>query len=237
MFVVVEYDSPFGNQIVLEARESIFAFIDVEERKRVMLAPCPHIGRCPFSETIPVIPMAGKENPLYCRFSQRLQLTRYMMSLFGRKRSDPNLVDVGYTYVAFHKPSRETHHLHDRAGLSDDEDTAKNPLAAVVIVEEEQMPETRKARIVQTPPKKRSGHVIISLCTPEGHLSERIYSRSLGKDWYTSGRKAHLGDAIAIPPLKQPKQTKTQLIMAAMRAKQGKALALKAVNTLTTNPV
>lgn len=64
-----------------------------------------------------------------------------------------------------------------------------------VILTKEQ-PQALPSRIIATP-KRRSGHVILPLCTPSG-LKEQTVARSQ-KELYKQARKADWGDSFSEP--------------------------------------
>ena len=61
-----------------------------------------------------------------------------------------------------------------------------------------------------TKPLKKTGHVILDVCSPDGTLAKITISQSMGKDFYTSARKSKCGDNIVIPVSKDEIKVKVR---------------------------
>lgn len=134
--LIVEPGTPEGFERIRAVRKQLI------EAGGYMVAPCPHIVKCP---------MEGGD---WCHFFVRVERS----SLHRRiKEGDLGYEDEKYSYVMF----------------------SKTPVA---------LPETRVLRH----PMRRSGHVKLTLCTPQGLKLETITKKS--GDLYRQAKKADWGD-------------------------------------------
>jgi hypothetical protein len=75
------------------------------------------------------------------------------------------------------------------------------------------------ARVI-TPPIKKTGHVVMDLCTPMGSWARHVWSKSKsGTLGYTAARKSHWGDMWPLPLTDTTDRTPTYQLTAAQTAR------------------
>lgn len=134
-------------------------------------------------------PMTGTGN--WCHFKQRVQLLREQ----GKAGVLQNHQDIPYSFAVFQKQAS--------VGCSFDQPSPPGT-------------EGPWGRLVRKP-RKKGGHVILEICSPSGSLDELTVSKSRGKDWYTSARKARWGDGFEMPESLLKKAVKPRSFDAALR--------------------
>lgn len=133
-------------------------------------------------------PLAGTGK--WCHFKQRVQLLREQ----GKAGVVQNHQDIPFSFAVFQK----------QASVGGSTEQPSPPGT-----------EGPWGRLVRRP-RKKGGHVILDICSPSGELEEVTVSKSRGKDWYTSARKARWGDGFEMPgslskKLRKPKKFDAEL--------------------------
>ncbi|KAM3586768.1 37S ribosomal protein S22 [Umbelopsis sp. WA50703] len=166
VLVLIERGTPVGFQIIAQAREWILENnSDVQEPVVHVVAPCPHDKPCPLFRGEPLQPDRD-----WCHFSQRVERPKFLMKT---KHSKVNVEDAKYSYVVLRR----------------------GPRPNVTTAEQEDL-ETEAyswPRLI-TPPLKKSKHVVMDVCSPEGEIQRMIIPKSQGKIPYRDARKSAWGD-------------------------------------------
>lgn len=82
--VIIEPGTPHGFSRIMQARDLLI------DKKAQLIAPCPHMGACPFS----------KDKERWCHFSLRLERTEWQMAA---KKASLGYEDEKYCYLIFAK--------------------------------------------------------------------------------------------------------------------------------------
>ncbi|KAJ1919353.1 37S ribosomal protein S22 [Mycoemilia scoparia] len=197
--VIVDRGTPQGAKIVMEARNWILEHSKPEstngEASVHTVAPYSHDMPCPFLNT--------KE---WSHYSQRVQRPTFTMKT---KHSKSNREDLKYSYVILRRGSRPQQSA-----------TTGNPPSTVDISESTQGTSTSTdqqdkdsnnnleqlalasyswPRVI-SPALKRSGHVIVEVCTDKGRLERRIFTKSHNPQAYRDARKVAWGDLFPHEP-------------------------------------
>lgn len=128
------------------------------------MAPCSHDKACP---------MAGTSR--WCHFQQRLQRPRFMMDV---KKAKSNLEFGNYSYIIIRRGKRPEMPI-----LSEETKTDDFYLQSTY----------HWGRIVDQP-SKRGSHAHIKMCSTNGAIENKVYTKSQGSGIYRDARKAHWGD-------------------------------------------
>ncbi|BGP15039.1 37S ribosomal protein S22 [Rhodosporidiobolus nylandii] len=231
VIVVVDRGTPAGSRMVIEAREQLLMYgrrevarargafeveVDqelldagfeivpdgVEEDVEVdpslgsfVVAPCPHDGACPLHNS----------TKAFCHFSQRVQNPAFLRHTKHTTRGQD---DAKFSYVVVRRGQRPL----PASPVEHEADTAASADGAVVVhdrsMREPEAPldvgeELARPRIV-APPMKRSGHVILEVCSPTGDIERHTIPKSQGRQAYYDARKAAWGDAFPHAPKNGP---------------------------------
>ncbi|KAL9607276.1 MAG: hypothetical protein Q9167_007798 [Letrouitia subvulpina] len=180
------------------------------KEKGMIVAPCTNHAKCPMY----LMPGKSVGRKDFCHFNQRFLRPPYLQRILGM--SHRNHEDIQYSYVAVQRgvDQRELrnvqqgHQAADAAfagykGEVDNRHTKQSSVNGPPISDEFQ--ESNAETIDPLgfprnvlPPIKRSGHIILDLCTPAGKLERWIVPRSFGKQAYLDARKAKWGDLWAL---------------------------------------
>ncbi|KAM0788738.1 hypothetical protein ACM66B_002830 [Microbotryomycetes sp. NB124-2] len=205
VIVIIDRGTPAGSRTVIEAREQLLMFgrrgMDAAEEFGVdpdapapgsfVLAPCPHDGKCPLHHS----------TKSFCHFSQRVQSPRFLRQTKHTTRGED---DAKFSYVAVQRGQRPTSVLPEAVEIVDgDETITLEPAVAPPQVSEEKEAEMLWPRLV-APPMKRSGHVILEVCTSGGQLEHHTIPKSQGRQPYYDARKVAWGDTFPHAPKNGP---------------------------------
>lgn len=181
----------------------------------MIIAPCTNHTTCPMYSRHGGL--QDKRN--CCHFEQRYIRPPFLQSLLGAK--DKNYEDVKFSYLAVMRGrdlrSEQSKLLqgdeatdrafagyeHESEQSLDEDEVTFDPTAPAI-------PETARISVPGSvphslnlpravlPPLKRTGHVIIDLCTPSGRLERWTVPRSFSKQAYRDARKSSWGDLWAL---------------------------------------
>ena len=202
-FVAVERGSPEGSQAVLDLRRRVLGLREKDtaqdepelaEGEEVwpppkpdwrqgelggtpqVLAPCPHSVECPLDKTWKGGEATGaRKNGTWCHFAERVPIPKPM-----RHRARARGVTLPSD-----RPVRLSYVVIER----DHSDAAS---------------EAEHARITQAP-LKRSGHVVMDACMPEGGPLQRFVVAKSHGDGYKVARKSKWGDTFPAEHVPAPK--------------------------------
>lgn len=167
-----------------------------------IIAPCTSHAKCPMY----LIPGISRQRKDYCHFSQRFVRPAYLQRMLGAK--DRNHDDVKFSYVAVQKGvpwdaadgGAEVKGLRgeratERAFEGFDVDDADLPSSSSSTTAPPAPAHfTHPPPRLLLPPLKRTGHIILDLCTPSGTLERWTVTKSFGRQPYRDARKARWGD-------------------------------------------
>lgn len=182
----------------------------IEKEKGMLIAPDTHHERCPMYTRDGKSP--GRRD--YISYMQRYHRPPYMNNILFDEKSH-NHEDVQFSYVAVQRGIDLREVLNIEQGeaatavafagyeskekqienMKKNEDRKGNP-APLHLVKETTHP-LSLPRIVY-PPIKRTGHIILDVCTPAGKIERWIVARSTSKLAYKAARKAQWGDLWAL---------------------------------------
>lgn len=190
----------------------------LQKEKGMIVAPCTNHSSCPMWQK-----GSTKGRKDLCHFEQRYIRPPFLQKMLGAK--DKNHEDVSFSYLSVMR-GRDLRDEHEEAITQGDEATdrafvgyedmsiaptmagleeAFDPTApAVADVDEVYgQPEStgphslRLPRMI-LPPLKRTGHVILDVCTPSGTLERWTVPRSFSKQAFRDARKSSWGDLWAL---------------------------------------
>ncbi|PSK34892.1 hypothetical protein B9Z65_1475 [Elsinoe australis] len=236
-----------GNDVVAEdvtepGEGNVFGVRDKE--KGMIVAPCTNHAGCPMY-TKPGM-SAGRKD--YCHFEQRYIRPPYLQKLLHAK--DKNHEDVQFSYLSIMR-GRDLRAQNEQALVQGDAATSRafkgyedednldiapdrfDPTAPAIDEDFTFTNQTSAGPNGLTlpravfPPLKRTGHVILDLCTPSGTLERWTVPRSFSKQAFRDARKSRWGDLWALG-------AKTRVAREVRLGKDGKSqphtINLKAVN-------
>ncbi|KAL2210140.1 thioredoxin-domain-containing protein [Sarocladium strictum] len=200
VLIFVEKAHPRGFEAVAHARETLLrrylnpqpgqpteapaefnpAFHRVLEDGHI-IAPCTTHSTCPMYKHHGK--SAGRRD--FCHFSQRFVApTFYSKMLSGSSQGE-----VEFSYVAFQRGVSKNH------AMSPEEATEK---ALRGYEHNDESPSMQQLPRMIMPPLKRTGHITLDLCTPEGKTERWTVPKSFSKLAYHDARKARWGDLWAL---------------------------------------
>ncbi|KAI0068027.1 Rsm22-domain-containing protein [Artomyces pyxidatus] len=204
-----------------------------------VVAPCPHDGACPLYHSESTRLVCGfsqrLQRPPFVRLTKHSgaghEDTGYSYVVIRRGvRPSPPATEVGRIGEVGKREMRKLLSQTRMTELQLHDETPASPLATESAsqlsespenaVEE---PESQNSEIfgqslrseafhwprVVFPPLKRSGHVILDVCAPEGNINRMTIPKSQGKQPYYDARKARWGDIFPHEP-KNPPQVRYQ---------------------------
>ncbi|EFC50787.1 predicted protein [Naegleria gruberi] len=202
VLIIIEPGTPVGFDFIREARSTVLTqkYININD-KPTILAPCPHDSVCP---------MAG--TPKWCHFAQRVEREEFQKLTKQAKKQYEN---ENYSFIAFKRHGLDGFKYGEQVEKEEEEEMRKKQIREQLpdsVVEKEialrkelrgyarefSLQSFRWPRITDTP-LKRGGHVITSMCLPEGTLSKVIISKADGKQGYKYLRKTLKGDLYPYP--------------------------------------
>ncbi|KAF4548602.1 Mitochondrial small ribosomal subunit Rsm22-like protein [Elsinoe fawcettii] len=203
-----------GNETVAEevtepGEGHVFGIRD--KGKGMIIAPCTNHAGCPMY-TKPGM-SAGRKD--YCHFEQRYTRPPYLQKLLRAK--DKNHEDVQFSYLSIMR-GRDLRDRDEEAVVQGDLATSRafegyehmQPQEVVEAEFDPTAPALDESPAVRTaphglmlpravfPPLKRTGHVILDLCTPSGTLERWTVPRSFSKQAFRDARKSQWGDLWAL---------------------------------------
>ncbi|KAF2150385.1 hypothetical protein K461DRAFT_314424 [Myriangium duriaei CBS 260.36] len=184
-----------------------------EKGKGMIIGPCTNHAPCPMY-TRPGVSSGRKD---YCHFEQRFVRPPYLQKLLGAK--DKNHEDVKFSYLSIMR-GRDLRSTSSNLVVQGDAATAaafegyEHPTTlppepifdptAPALETFDSTPTTSAGphslslpRLV-LPPLKRTGHIILDLCTPSGTLERWTVSKSFSRQAFRDARKSTWGDLWAL---------------------------------------
>lgn len=172
VMVIIERGTPAGSRLVIDAREQLLNLgrHHTDAEGSYVLAPCPHSGSCPLA----------RHPKRFCHFSRQMHAPDFLRKT---KQSAKGEADCKFSYVVVRRGARppSASNRMGEQGLR----KAVSPIAWPRVLE---------------PPMKRSGHVVMEVCAPNGHAEQHIVPKSQGRQEYYDARKARWGDSFPHPP-------------------------------------
>ncbi|ORY91654.1 mitochondrial small ribosomal subunit Rsm22-domain-containing protein [Leucosporidium creatinivorum] len=237
VLVLVERGTPGGSRMIVEAREQLLMLgrrsknweaelAEVEgpgapKKGAYVLAPCPHDGACPLHNS----------TKTYCHFSQRVRSPPFLRHTKHTTRGED---DAKFSYVVIRRGTRPSSGLlqaQPHADLTIAEETLETLLQQAVEEESSELaietlePEPATPEGIElawprlvAPPLKRSGHVILEVCTASGALERHTIPKSQGRQAYYDARKVAWGDSFPHAPKNGPQPAPAAIASAAQEA-------------------
>ena len=186
------------------------------KEKGMIIAPCTNHSSCPMYLKSGVT--KGRKDT--CHFEQRFIRPPFLQKIIGAR--DKNHEDVQFSYISVMRGRDlrdegvvQGDRATDRAfagyeiGPEDLEEPMQNvtdPFNAPAIPDVEEIfgldnvlePHSLSLPRAVLPPMKRTGHVILDLCTPSGTLERWTVPRSFSKQAFRDARKSSWGDLWAL---------------------------------------
>ncbi|GAA5892924.1 tRNA methyltransferase RSM22 [Sporobolomyces salmoneus] len=226
VLIVIDRGTPAGSRIVIEAREQLLGLgrrefsravaneidpelavegleivVDPEVAAEVevdpalgshVIAPCPHDKPCPLHHV----------TKAFCHFSQRVQTPPFLRLTKHTTRGED---DAKFSYVVVRRGQRPV-----SSPTSSSFSNLMAELDQTVEGQEETgadaKEETRTMewpRLI-APPLKRSGHVILEVCSASGEIERHTIPKSQGRQEYYDARKSAWGDLFPHAPKNGP---------------------------------
>lgn len=170
----------------------------------MIIAPCTNHGKCPLY----LQSGRAKGRKDKCHFSQRYLRPPFLQRILGA--SQRNHEDIRFSYIAVQRgrDQRQTENIVQGeaaanaafAGYGGKEAVTADSLedtAQGTGLESLQVNMLSLPRSIQ-PPLKRTGHIILDLCTPAGKIERWTVPKSFGKQAYRDARKSQWGDLWAL---------------------------------------
>lgn len=164
-----------------------------QQEKGMIIAPCTNHTKCPMY--LRPGPQHGRKD--FCHFTQRFIRPTYLQRILGA--TERNHEDVQFSYVAVRRGHDEREHglvqgesATEAAFEGHDEATTTSTTTTTSTVHTLSLPRSILS------PLKRSGHVILDVCTPAGRLERWTVPKSFGKEAYHDARKSQWGDLWAL---------------------------------------
>ncbi|KAI0476006.1 mitochondrial small ribosomal subunit Rsm22-domain-containing protein [Xylariaceae sp. FL0804] len=159
----------------------------------MILAPCTNHKTCPMYLTPGLSP--GRKD--FCHFSQRFILPPFLHRVLGV--SDRNHQDIDFSFVAIQRGTLPGSTAQAAAPAHAQQDGKAAADAAFAGYERSaSAPDALSLPRNVLPPLKRTRHVTMDLCTPEGHLERWTVPKSFSRQAYQDARKARWGDLWAL---------------------------------------
>ncbi|TLS21847.1 uncharacterized protein PpBr36_09279 [Pyricularia pennisetigena] len=184
-----------------------------ESKERVrehgmIIAPCTNHKTCPMYQT-PGFTFGRRD---FCHFSQRFIRPPFFQKVLGGVHQ--NHEDVDFSYLAVRRgggQSAESSSTEATTGGDMDTNTRRSPPSGPWQGKEatdrafegygkkgEAPPSMLSLPRNILPPLKRTGHVVMDVCTPDGNIERWTVPKSHGKQAYHDARKARWGDLWAL---------------------------------------
>jgi ribosomal protein RSM22 (predicted rRNA methylase) len=154
-----------------------------EHAPGLIVAPCPHAGRCPLAPGATILPWGRADRrpqAATCHVTQRVvesEARRYL-ERERRRGAQKREVREAFSYLLLRKPALHELQHHDAAGMTATQDN-----------------NSMWARVLRNPRKRRQ-HVLLDVCLPSGKASSEVATkRKLSRSAYRQARKTRQGDA------------------------------------------
>ena len=189
----------------------------IDKEKGMIVAPCTNHSSCPMYTKGGV----SKGRKDYCHFEQRYIRPPFLQKLLGAR--DKNFEDVQFSYVSIMRGRDlrdrgeeavvQGQRATDRAfigyehevDLQDLPERNFDPTAPAVPEMDDfydqglsSTPNSLSLPRLVLPPLKRTGHVILDMCTPSGTVERWTVPRSFSKQAFRDARKSSWGDLWAL---------------------------------------
>jgi ribosomal protein RSM22 (predicted rRNA methylase) len=200
VLIFVEKAHPRGFEAVAHVRDTILRRYLIPQEGQPTEAPAEFnpafhrvleeghiIAPCTTHATCPMYKFPGKSSGRrdFCHFSQRFVApTFYSKMLSGSSQGE-----VEFSYVAFQRGVSKEPNMSPREATEQ---------AAQGYEHRSDMPDMQQLPRMILPPLKRTGHVTLDLCTPEGKTERWTVPKSFSKLAYHDARKARWGDLWAL---------------------------------------
>lgn len=200
VLIFVEKAHPRGFEAVAHVRDTILRRYLVPHEGQPTEAPTDFnpafhrvleeghiIAPCTTHATCPMYKFPGKSSGRrdFCHFSQRFVApTFYSKMLSGSSQGE-----VEFSYVAFQRGVSKQHKMSPREATEE---------AAQGYEHSSDKPNMQQLPRMILPPLKRTGHITLDLCTPEGKTERWTVPKSFSKLAYHDARKARWGDLWAL---------------------------------------
>jgi len=205
------------NDVDVDSPEYINIDGVIDKEKGMIIAPCTNHKACPMY--VKGGPSKGRKD--YCHFEQRYVRPAFLQKILGAR--DKNHEDVQFSYISVmrgrdlrdadelavpqgEKATNRAFLGYERGDMEDELQAANFDPTAPAVPEVDDVYETNRAggphslslpRAIM-PPLKRTGHVILDLCTPSGTLERWTVPRSFSKQAFRDARKSSWGDLWAL---------------------------------------
>lgn len=170
----------------------------------MIIAPCTNHTGCPMYTQKGMV--KGRRH--ICAFEQRYHRPAFLQKIFGSKGK--NHEDVEFSYLAVMRGKDL------RAPETQPRPIVQGEAATLEAFEgyedERATPDGLELPRAVLPPMKRTGHVILDLCTPSGTLERWTVPRSFSKQAFRDARKSSWGDLWALG-------AKTRVVRGDLKAK------------------
>jgi len=189
----------------------------IDKEKGMIIAPCTNHNACPMY----VKGGQSKGRKDYCHFEQRYVRPAFLQKILGAR--DKNHEDVEFSYISVmrgrdlrdsdvlgvtqgDKATNRAFLGYERNDVEDEILASNFDPTAPAVPEVDDVYESSRAggphslslpRAIM-PPLKRTGHVILDLCTPSGTLERWTVPRSFSKQAFRDARKSSWGDLWAL---------------------------------------
>jgi ribosomal protein RSM22 (predicted rRNA methylase) len=156
----------------------------------MIIAPCTNHAGCPMYTQKGVV----KGRRTICAFEQRYHRPAFLQKIFGSKAKNHEDVEFSYLAVMRGKDLRSPETL-PRPIVQGEQATMD---AFKGFEDADAVPNGLELPRAVLQPMKRTGHVIMDLCTPAGTLERWTVPRSFSKTAYRDARKSSWGDIWAL---------------------------------------
>lgn len=170
----------------------------------MIIAPCTNHTGCPMYTQKGMV----KGRRSICAFEQRYHRPAFLQKIFGATGKNHEDVEFSYIAVMRGKDLRSTETL-PRPIVQGEAATAE---AFGGFEDQRSTPNGLELPRAILPPMKRTGHVILDLCTPSGTLERWTVPRSFSKQAFRDARKSSWGDLWALG-------AKTRVVRDVLKAK------------------
>lgn len=178
----------------------------------MIIAPCTNHTGCPMYTQKGMV----KGRRAICAFEQRYHRPAFLQKIFGSKGKNHEDVEFSYLAAMRGKDLRSPETL-PRPIVQGEEITAQ---AFEGFEDERTVPNGLELPRAVLPPMKRTGHVILDLCTPMGTLERWTVPRSFSKQAFRDARKSSWGDLWALG-------AKTRVVRGDLKAKDNPKVEAK----------
>ncbi|GAA5962510.1 hypothetical protein JCM3765_003711 [Sporobolomyces pararoseus] len=249
VMVIIDRGTPAGSRIVIEAREQLLMLgrrevsksianeidpelaaegleivVDPEVAAEIdvdpslgshVIAPCPHDKPCPLHHI----------TKSFCHFSQRVQTPSFLRLTKHSSRGED---DAKFSYVVVRRGQRpaSSSTTSSFSTLIAELDQAAEGKEGPTESDVDSTTTTMEWPRMIAPPLKRSGHVILEVCSASGEIERHTIPKSQGRQEYYDARKSAWGDLFPHAPKNgpQPSPSTSSSLPAASAAKPSASL-------------